>query len=246
MSDAGSQLGLFGTEEAFVLRRSARARRMSVRVFPHGVVEVVAPPGARDSSIRRFVREQADWIMRTRGRFQAELAPDGFAPPARIVLPAIGEDWAVEYLPGTARLVARTGPGGGSISLRGPDDPQWQRRRLRGWLMDRARATLLPWLEQVSADTGFEYAGATIRRQRSRWGSCSARRTLSLNCALLFVAPELVRQLFVHELAHTVHLNHSRAFWRLVASLQPDYEVLEGRLRDAWRSVPAWVSYDPA
>jgi predicted metal-dependent hydrolase len=111
--------------------------------------------------------------------------------------------------------------------------------------MSRARATLLPWLEAVSAEVGLPYTGASVRRQRSRWGSCSARHAISLNCALLFVEPALVRHLFLHELAHTRHLNHSPRFWRLVATLDPEFELRERALREAWRSVPAWLNHDP-
>lgn len=245
MKDCGGQLGLFGAEEAVVLRHSARARRLSLRVFPHGLVEVVAPPGAGARSVRRFLSEHAEWIARARSQYRLAEVPSSLEPPARIALVALGEQWSVDYLPGPRRLKVRAATGGGLLQVLGADDQHWRRRRLRAWLMDRARATLLPWLAEVSAETGLEYAGATVRRQRSRWGSCSARRTLSLNCALLFVEPELVRQLFVHELAHTRHLDHSRRFWRLVESLEPEYEDRERRLRDAWRSVPAWVNYDP-
>jgi predicted metal-dependent hydrolase len=246
VSDPAGQLGLFGTDEAYVVRRSRRARRLSLRVFPHGVVEVVAPVRAGDRCIGQFVREHASWIARARAQLQTAQGPAGFDPPREIALPAVGERWEVEYLPGRQRLHCEPAAGGGRILLHGPEDPDGRRAGLRGWLMGRARSGLLPWLERVSLETGLGYADARVRRQRSRWGSCSARRTISLNCALLFLEPELVRQLFIHELAHTRHLDHSRDFWRLVASLEPGYEALERRLREAWRSVPAWVSYDPA
>lgn len=230
--------------EDVVVRRSARARRLALRVFPHGVVEVVAPLRVGQRSIDQFVRSHAGWIEQTRGRFQALVGDAGFAPPTEIVLEALDERWQVEYATGRPRLRIDAMPGGGRLFVTGPDDDQWRRQRLRAWLMAHAREALLPWLELVSVDTGLEYAGATVRRQRSRWGSCTARRTISLNCALLFLEPGLVRHLFLHELAHTRHLNHSRAYWALVASLDPDYETQEKRLRDAWRTVPAWVSYD--
>jgi predicted metal-dependent hydrolase len=230
--------------EEVVVRRSARARRLGLRVFPHGVVEVVAPLRVGQRSIDQFVRSHAGWIERTRGRFQALVGDAGFAPPAEIVLAALDERWHVAHTTGSPRLQVTPAPGGGRLLLRGPEDDQWRRQRLRAWLMARARETLLPWLALVSEDTGLEYTGATVRRQRSRWGSCTARRTISLNCALLFLEPELVRHLFLHELAHTRHLDHSRAFWGLVARLDPEFEAQEKRLRDAWPTVPAWVSYD--
>lgn len=240
------QPGLFGPEEGIVVRRSARARRLGLRVFPHGMVEVVAPLRAGQRSIDHFLRSNAGWIARARERFRMLQGDAGFDPPAQIALAALDERWDVEYASGNSRLRVVPASWGGRLLLTGADDPQWRRQRLRQWLMARARETLLPWLASVSDEIGLEYSGATIRRQRSRWGSCSARRTISLNCALLLLEPPLVRQLFVHELAHTRHLNHSPAFWRLVARLEPDFEALEQRLRDAWRSVPAWVTYDPA
>ncbi len=58
---------------------------------------------------------------------------------------------------------------------------------------------------------------------------------------LLFLPPELVRYVFVHELCHTVHMNHSREFWRFLAVKEPGYMELDKQLRTAWRLVPAWL-----
>lgn len=246
MSGAGSQLGLFGAEEAFVLRRSGRARRLSLRVFPHGVVEVVAPLRTGEQSIRRFIHAHADWIARARRRYRELQGEPSLAPPVLIELPAVGERWVVVHRQGDRRLRQQPEAGGGRLVLcAASGDEHWRRKRLRAWLLQRARETLLPWLEAVSEETGLSYAGASVRRQRSRWGSCTARRTISLNCALLFLEPELVRHLFVHELAHTRHLNHSRAFWRLVERLEPEFRSRERGLSAAWTCVPPWVSYDP-
>jgi predicted metal-dependent hydrolase len=245
VSAPADQLALFGSEDAVVLRRSVRARRLALRVFPHGLVEVVAPLRASERSIERFVRSNAAWIEKARGGFRASHAEVALAPPTEIRLAALDERWQVEYLPGRPRLAAQVEPGGCRLTLIGPEDAHWRRQRLRAWLMSRARATLLPWLAAVSQEAALAYAGATVRRQRSRWGSCSARRTISLNCALLFIEPALVRHLFLHELAHTRHLDHSPKFWRLVATLDPDFKSLDRGLRDAWRNVPAWLNHDP-
>jgi predicted metal-dependent hydrolase len=62
-----------------------------------------------------------------------------------------------------------------------------------------------------------------------------------LNCSLLFLRDEVVRYLFVHELAHTRHMNHSASFWRLVERIEPDYRRLDRALLASWRTVPGWV-----
>ena len=246
MSVAPDQLGLFDGADAVVVRRSARARRLALKVFPHGAVEVVAPLRAGERSIRAFLHSHAAWIAKARGHFRARHGDAGFAPPREILLAALGERWKVEYCVGPKRLRAVPAPGGGQLQVSGPDDAQSRRQQLRAWLMARGRETLPPWLARVSAEVGLPYSRATVRRQRSRWGSCSAKHAISLNCALLFLEPPLVRHLMLHELAHTQHLDHSRAFWRLVARLDPAYEAAERRLRAAWSEVPAWVSYDSA
>lgn len=244
MNAPAGQLALFGTEHAVVIRRSARARRLALRVFPHGVVEVVAPLRTGRRMIEEFIRSNAAWIAKARGHFRDLQGDAGFAPPGEIRLAALGECWRVEHASGPPRLRVVVEAGGGRLLLTGPPDPQWRREQLRKWLMVRAQDSLLPWLASVSAESGLAYAGATIRRQRTRWGSCSARRTISLNCALLFLEPALVRHLFLHELSHTRHMNHSRAFWRLVATLEPEFEEREAFLSESWCRVPAWVSYD--
>jgi predicted metal-dependent hydrolase len=80
-----------------------------------------------------------------------------------------------------------------------------------------------------------------VRLQRTRWGSCSSSGTVSLNAALLFLEPNVVRYLFVHELCHLVALNHSRKFWTEVARHEPDYEALDRRLTQAWHEIPLWA-----
>jgi predicted metal-dependent hydrolase len=240
------QLGLFDGGDAVTVRRSARARRLALKVFPHGAVEVVAPLRAGERSIQAFLRSHAGWIAKARGHFRERHGDAGFAPPQEIVLPAIGERWAVEYASGARRLRAEASAGGGYLRVSGPEQAQVRRQQLRAWLMARGRETLAPWLASVSDEVGLPYSRVTVRRQRSRWGSCSAKHAISLNCALLFLEPPLVRHLMLHELAHTRHLDHSRTFWRLVAQLDPDYETAERRLRAAWSEVPAWVSYDSA
>lgn len=244
-ADNSNQLALFGAEAAVVVRRSTRARRLSLRVFPHGLVEVVAPQRAAERSIRRFISDHQAWIQRARREFAASTEAGSVDPPTMIRLTAVDEAWEVAYGEGARRLRTVPGADGGTIRLTGPADPLWRVQQLRRWLQQRGRAVLTPWLAQVASETGLAYRGVTVRRQRSRWGSCSARHDISLNCALLFMEPGLVRHVLVHELAHTRHLNHGPAFWRLVARLAPDFEAAERALRGAWCTVPAWVNHDP-
>jgi predicted metal-dependent hydrolase len=115
---------------------------------------------------------------------------------------------------------------------------------LRAWLMRAARARLEPRVAALAASMGVRYAKVSIRRQRSRWGSCSARGTISLNACLLFQRPEVVDYLIVHELVHVKHMNHSTRFWKAVEAQCPGWRALDRELLHGWRQVPRWAFSD--
>jgi predicted metal-dependent hydrolase len=119
------------------------------------------------------------------------------------------------------------------------------RKLLCSWLKHRAQLHLLPALEKLAAAHDFSYASAGIRLQHSRWGSCSSRRSITLNSKLLFLPDHLVRYIMVHELSHTVHMNHSRAFWSLVHEHDPLCHSNNLEMKTAWKYVPEWASAQP-
>jgi len=80
-----------------------------------------------------------------------------------------------------------------------------------------------------------------VRKQRTRWGSCSTRGTITLNVCLLFQPPEVVRYLYLHELTHLRHMNHSARFWAAVGRLEPAWRELDAQLARGWQRVPAWL-----
>lgn len=72
--------------------------------------------------------------------------------------------------------------------------------------------------------TGGKYERITIREQKTRWGSCSGRGTLSFNWKLMLAPPAVLDYVVVHELCHLTHMNHSREFWQAVENILPDYK----------------------
>lgn len=238
-----SQLQLFSSDrsEPWSVRVSSRARRLSVRVYPGGRVEVVVPQGASPVTVQRFVGTHRRWILERVDELSTTAA-SSLAPPGELALPAIGRTFPVEYQNrGTsAPRVALDARG----TLRVMGDLTNQKvitQALRQWLMTFAQEMLGSELMQVAAETGFAYRRVQIRRQRTRWGSCSISGTISLNVCLLFLRPDIVRYLLIHELCHTRHMNHSSRYWALVAVHEPDFRQLDRELLRGWRHVPAWM-----
>lgn len=247
MSDhaaAQAQLPLFdaGRREpaAFDVRISRRARRLTVRVYPGGRVEVTVPLGTRPPDVERFVARHRRWIDDRVADFRLRTPPALQPLPTLVHLRALDEQWHVDWVPrarGGWEIVApdRVAMYGNAV------DAAAARSRLRDWLLDQGDRGLRPWLERLATEGGFAFERTQIRRQRTRWGSCSRRGTISLNVSLLFQPPPVVRYLLVHELCHTKHMNHSERFWRLVERHEPDWRELDRELLKGWRHVPEWV-----
>ncbi len=237
------QLGLWpsrDTSSGWHVRISRRARRLSMRVSPGGRVEVVVPPGVGIPAVERFVATHREWAERRLREFALDGPRADERRPATVELPLLAKRWDVEYTRSSRCFV--TDNDDGLLRVRTPQgtDAQVGRALLR-WLAREAESHLCECLDAVSSETGLDYARMILRRQRTRWGSCSSAGTVSLNVCLVFQRPEVVRYLMVHELCHRRHMNHSAAFWKLVASFEPHWRSLDKELLKGWKNVPAWA-----
>jgi len=234
-----------GRRVRYRLRASRRSKSVRLRLSPRDGLVVTAPLGVRAEHVADLVARQRDWVLGHLHHLEAilgRLDAEASSPPAEFALPALGETWAVAYVRSPGSAVRLRECASGRLVVSGAvDDRARCRNALRRWLFRRASAVLQPWLDGLAAETGLRYSRLVVKCQRARWGSCSARGVISLNCKLLFLAPELVRHVLVHELCHTAELNHSPRFWALVQRFEPDARTLRLRMRDAWRDVPAWA-----
>ena len=95
-----------------------------------------------------------------------------------------------------------------------------------------ARDTFTARVAYYHQFTGGNYTSITIRDQKSRWGSCSSRGTLSFNYRLIFAPLKVLDYVVVHELCHLSHMNHSKDFWSMVETVMPEYKVYKSWLRE--------------
>jgi predicted metal-dependent hydrolase len=190
--------------------------------------------------VQQFVSRHRGWIDRKVGELANLAVESGDGLPESVFLQATAQRLSVRYL--DSGHVPRALQCKDEIVIAGDlSRLPLVRHALHRWLLHAAHARLVPWLESVALQHGMSYARAQVRRQRTRWGSCSRSGTISINACLVFQPADVVRYLFVHELAHTVHLNHSRRFWRLVEKLEPGWQALDRELARGWRHVPHWA-----
>lgn len=206
---------------------------------------VTAPVGIERRRVMQLVASKSAWIAERLSQFDTVRHLMGHTTPARpqaIELPALAESWRIEYRTTRSRTVgARTDRQGRIVVAGTIGDVAACHAALRRWLARHAKDALVPWMTNVAQQIGLGFADLNVKNQRTRWGSCTLKGRVSLNCKLLFLPREQVRYVMVHELCHTLEHNHSSRFWAHLRTFEPKADALHGQLRDAWKLVPAWA-----
>lgn len=201
-----------------LIRRSGRARRLSLRVSRlDGRVTLTLPKGVSEREGQRFLTSKADWIEKAR----AEATPG--------VRVAIGVDLPIEGRP--RRIVEGSGrvPVLEHATLSAPARATGP--VLRAWCVERARRRAIVLCDGFGERLGRPPARVTLRDTRSRWGSCSAAGTVMLSWRLIFAPSEVFDYVAAHEVAHLREMNHGPDFWATVETLMPEYRAPRRWLR---------------
>lgn len=208
------------------LRPSRTARRIRVRVSTRGV-EAVQPPDRSEADVIDFLRANASWVLaqlaRVR-RFETMRRPVS-GPPATLLYRGQPTPVRVEERPswrGPNRVTYQ--PDSGFVIVRGPGASVPVARTLENWLREQTRRAVARHLAATLPQVRREPVGVSVRGQRTRWGSCSARGNLSFNWRLIQAPDFVLRYLVVHEAVHLAVPDHSRTFWLTVQSLCSETE----------------------
>lgn len=228
----------------YTIRESRKAKRVLLKIKPGKGLEVVLPQGVGRDRAKQAVAGKLDWIERTFRRMEADgvvFSDSPPKPPQTIELRAEGKTYRVAYIQADCQI--RITENAGLIMVKGDQNicNNWT-SELKKLIRQKASLHLPPQLRGLASELGMECGRITVRSQKTRWGSCSVKGDINLNCKLMFLPPRLVDQVLVHELCHTVHLNHSKKFWSLVAKFRPDYAEPEKALTKAGRMVPDWMA----
>jgi predicted metal-dependent hydrolase len=205
-----SPLQLDDADIPVIIRRSPRARRISLKIDSHNHTAVlVLPHFVSESDGLRFAAQHRQWIQ-AQLQDLPKLIP--FADGA--VIPVRGEDFRITHRDRGRGIVEITES---ALSVFGR--PEHLARRLKDWLKREARNDINPLVIAKSLKLGKVAGRISIRDQRTRWGSCSANGNLSFNWRLILAPPFVLEYVVAHEVAHLAEHNHSKAFWRHVGDL---------------------------
>jgi predicted metal-dependent hydrolase len=224
-----------GTPVSVVFRRNAAARRLILRLNSEGTAAVVTVPrGVSRAQALDFVQRSTDWLSDHLSK-----RADNVPLRAGSRIPLRGEDHDISHI-GHRRGTVTVDPVARTILV--PGDIPHVARRLVDFLKVAARQELTAASRRYAAAMGVTYRRITIRDQKSRWGSCSANGDLSYSWRLILTPPYVLDYVAAHEVAHLVHLNHGRRFWRLVLTHCSDAGRAKKWLKEKGHEVHRFVT----
>lgn len=228
----------------YELKVSARAKRVTLRVLAGRGLVVTIPSRFARRDVPPLIEKNRQWALNTLAELESRI-PRAHRqwPPQRLNLKALGRivEIGFQSTPRSGRIRAHW-QSSALLMVEGcADERAVVAKVIASCLKQEAEAVILSQLSYLSMRHSLSYRKAVIRGQRSVWGSFSSSGTLSLNYKLLFLPPELVEYVILHELTHTQHLDHSAHFWHLLERLAPGARVLDRQLARASVDVPPWL-----
>jgi predicted metal-dependent hydrolase len=239
----------------YTVKISDRAKSVRLSISAESGLEVVIPANYDRLKIPEIVQKKRDWIIRNQLKLdQREAFLQSQSPsqlPSNLNLRSLNQDWQIEYKQAATKLravkikeIRGTQEKRSKLVITGNiDDIATCKFFLKQWLLQKADQHLCSWLHKISDRTKLPFQNASVRSQKTLWGSCSGKQNISLNYKLLFLETNVVEYVLIHELCHTVHMNHSDKFWNLVSKFEPNYKVLDKSLNQAWEVIPAWLEF---
>lgn len=216
------------------IKFSPRRKTLTIRVAG-GQVLVQAPAYFSRREIENFLHHKSTWIQEKVTQQTAQLQARQRHWRSGQYLPLLGTDVCLRIEPAARNqvsldgdnLLVRTQSRSTAEAMECGVQAQVQR-----WYKQCAVSEFAERLEHWQKITGITASGHRVKTYKARWGSCNHRAELSFNWKLVMAPPAVIDYVVVHELCHIIHFNHSPAYWRLVESYQPDYQIHKQWLRD--------------
>jgi len=225
----------------FTVRHSKKAKRLIFNPSIRHGFEIILPRFYDDNWVLETVRKSKFTIEKRLAEIKE--ARRGLRPTL-ITLPPIGKSWKVTYRginhKDSDEVVIET-----STTLEVPEkalDVFWAPMVLQKWLHKKALQYLPNHLDNVSSKLTQSYSRVAVKKQKTRWGSCSIKRNINLNRNLMLMPFECIDYVLHHEVVHLKVLNHSSKFWKELGGSFPNYKKSLAQLKYIERKkLPEWA-----
>ena len=214
----------FGT---IAVRKLGASRSMRATVSPSGSLRITVPAYTPVFMIKRMIASSRSQLRELLQQRPEVVIADG-APIGKSHSMLLRRGGAVSAKREGLRLVV-TLPN--KDSMNDPAVTAVVRSAIISILRREAKAHLPKRIEYLAQKYGYEYTSLRFTHASSRWGSCNSKKAISLNIALMNLPFELIDYVLLHELSHTVHMNHSKEFWSEVSRSDPEYKLHRSKLK---------------
>jgi len=202
----------------------SKRKTLAISVDATGKLIVRAPLHCSEARILAFIEKKSDWIKKHQAK---TLGKDKLLPSEDL------DGFKFSFLGGICEIKkqgARTRYDQGNGILYIPENGTDE--HVRRWLKSRAKEILTPMVENRARLMGTTYRAVSISSAKTRWGSCSADNSIRFTFRLLYAPMAVIDYVVVHELSHTIHKDHSKAFWQEVEKYRPDWKIARKWLKD--------------
>lgn len=200
---------------------SNRAKYIRIKISNSGDLSVVLPKGISEKHAHSFIRKKSQWIF---NNLQKITTNDSGKYPDCIDLELLDEHWEIQYIDEN-HTVKLEEVSNNSLEIKGNiEDWDAIKSLLNKWCKVKSQNTFTVMVEALAEEHGFHFNRLTIRSQKTRWGSCSNKKNINLNSKLVLMPENVVKYVIIHELCHTIEMNHSSSFWQLVEDCDPNYK----------------------
>tara|TARA_R110002050_G_scaffold254173_1_gene392646 strand:- start:7184 stop:7891 length:708 start_codon:yes stop_codon:yes gene_type:complete len=205
----------------------AERKTLGIKVYPDKSVHVIAPNGSEMAKIEDKIRAKAPWIMRQQDFF---LSFHPITPPRKYVSGEthlyLGKQYRLKLVEEQKESVKLHG-GNITVYTKDKTDKKNIEKHLKAWFKSKADLHFNKLFQEITPVANTFYKGQPTLKYRwmdKRWGSCSPKGEILLNIELIKAPKKCIEYVIIHELCHLAHLNHSAAFYDLLAKLSPAWK----------------------
>ena len=219
-----------------VINKSKRSKRMRITMKPFHPINISIPNGTSLTSAKQFALSNKDWILKNRSKMATEedkitfFTPDSkFNTKFREVklLPVLTDDrFELELKPKTAIIRYQKNADINDINFQNTI-----RKGIEETLRSEAKQYIPGRVHELANINNLNVNKISVRKAKTRWGSCSSQNNISLNIHLMRLPYELIDYVILHELAHTKEKNHSKFFWAFLNSICDNAKIKNENLK---------------
>ena len=222
-----------GKTLSYTLICSVNRRNVLLQALPQGAVRVYAPKNARLKEMDELVLSRWDWILEMHKQLDCRVPVQAFDPANGILFE--GKRMPVEIRKSVRPDVFFENDR--LVVLTSTENSEKIGAQIKSFLCECALKRIRMLVDVYAPGIGKDYGRITVREQKSRWGSCSAKNNLNFNWKLVLAPKEALEYVVIHEMCHLIHFNHSEKFWQEVSSRMPNYDIWRKWLKNHGREL---------